>query len=126
MSLSIVSPWFRLVRGLKRFSGRQNPSSTLANDSEILTLNLSSIHRWGGAGCFNVLTLNLYKKSTNLKGNWLKILLIRFFFSLFQTYLKILSDSVADPDPDPVFLGHSDPDPGKYHIRAQIFSLIII
>ena len=25
--------------------------------------------------------------------------------------------SVADPDPDPVFLGHPDPDAGKYRIR---------
>ena len=29
-----------------------------------------------------------------------------------------LKNSVADPDP--VFLGHSDPDPGKYRIRIRI------
>jgi len=37
-------PGLRLVRGLKRFSGRSNPSSSLANDSEILTLNINSIY----------------------------------------------------------------------------------
>ncbi|XP_023320374.1 molybdenum cofactor sulfurase isoform X2 [Eurytemora carolleeae] len=35
----------RLVRGLKRMSARESPSSTLANDSQILTLNISSILR---------------------------------------------------------------------------------
>ena len=30
-------------------------------------------------------------------------------------YDKMMKISVADPDPDPVLLGH--PDPGKYRIR---------
>ena len=37
-----------------------------------------------------------------------------FFLSFSQHYLIVcvyVTSSVADPDPDPVFLGHPDPDP---------------
>ena len=34
-----------------------------------------------------------------------------------KTIWLLLLISVADPDSDPVFFGHPDPDPGKYRIR---------